>query len=62
MGKPVSGAGSGVDSPTPRDESSGKKGKGAGSQTGGVSGGKATGGTERKSKNDNSSGKGSGNR
>ena len=40
---------------------SGKAGKGAGTLSGGVSGGKATGGTERVNKND-SSGKGSGNR
>jgi hypothetical protein len=61
MTKPVAGGGSDVSSSTPRGES-GKRGKGAGSTTGGVSGGKATGGTQRKNKNDNPTGKGSGNR
>lgn len=41
---------------------SAKSGKGAGTRTGGVSDGKATGGTERVSKGDNPTGKGSGNR
>lgn len=40
---------------------SGKSGKGAGTRSGGVSGGKATGGTERPTKS-SPDGKGSGNR
>jgi hypothetical protein len=43
------------------DTKSNKSGKGAGTRDGGVSGGKATGGTTRKSKGE-SGGKGSGNR
>jgi hypothetical protein len=41
---------------------SAKAGLGAGTKSGGASGGKATGGTERKNKGDNTSGKGAGNR
>ena len=41
---------------------SAKDGLGAGTRSGGVSGGKASGGTTRKNKADNPSGKGAGNR
>ena len=40
----------------------GKEGLGAGTRTGGLSGGKATGGTTRANKDDNPTGKGAGNR
>jgi hypothetical protein len=40
----------------------GKEGLGAGTRTGGVSGGKASGGTDRANKDNNPSGKGAGNR